>query len=735
MRILLLLRGSPGSGKSTWIKNNNLEGYTLSADSLRLLYRSPVVDKDGKNAISQGVNREVWRTLYDILEYRMSKGEFTVIDACNSKTSEMSVYKDYAEKYRYRIFCVDFTDIPLEQSKKQNLSRIEEKQVNEEVLDLYYTRFKTQKIPSGIKSITRDNFKSEVEFRTIDLNEYNKIKIIGDVHGCYTALKEAVQEIRDDTYYIFVGDYLDRGLENKETLEFLISIKDKNNVCLLEGNHEAFLRGYANDEYVKNQEFVNRTQPQIQDIEKKDIRQFCRKLRQCILFDYNNKQYLVTHGGLSKMPKNLIYTATTDLINGIGSYDDIYDCQKSFEKTSSIVQIYGHRNPEKKETKQGNSYNLEGGVEYGGQLRCLIIDKEGERVQLVQNNVYKKPDPIEEIKKIDIDELDIENFVKLLRNDQKNIQEKAFGNISSFNFTKDAFFSKGWEKSTTKARGLFIDTISNKIVARSYDKFFNINEKKETKLENLTRKLCFPVSCYLKYNGYLGILGYDKTKDRLLFCSKTRFDKEYSEYFEKVFYQKHRQNYEKIKEYIKQNDVSLVFEVIDKDNDPHIIEYTENQIILLDIIDNKIKFYNKPYEELIKVANYLELSVKEKAYQLNSLTEFFEWYNKVIKPDYTYKNEYIEGFVIADSNNFMVKLKCEYYKLWKSLRGIAENVMRVNENGERKGCIEKTSKLSTPEMNLFYGFLKRLCSENYQGKTDIITLRKLFNEKKQQENF
>lgn len=41
MRILLLMRGVPGSGKSTFIKQHNLEQYTLSADALRLLYSAP----------------------------------------------------------------------------------------------------------------------------------------------------------------------------------------------------------------------------------------------------------------------------------------------------------------------------------------------------------------------------------------------------------------------------------------------------------------------------------------------------------------------------------------------------------------------------------------------------------------------------------------------------------------------------------------------------------------------
>ena len=35
--------------------------------------------------------------------------------------------------------------------------------------------------------------------------------------------------------------------------------------------------------------------------------------------------------------------------------------------------------------------------------------------------------------------------------------------ISSFNFTRDAFYKGNWNKQTILARGLFIDTINNKI--------------------------------------------------------------------------------------------------------------------------------------------------------------------------------------------------------------------------------------------------------------------------------
>lgn len=147
MRILLLLRGSAGCGKSTWIEKNGLKPYALSADDIRLLCQSPIMQVDGKDGISQNNEKIVWKTLFNLLETRMQRGEFTVIDATNSKTVEMNRYKEMCSTYRYRIYCVDFTDIPIEETKRRNANREPLKRVPDEVIDKMYSRFATQKNP------------------------------------------------------------------------------------------------------------------------------------------------------------------------------------------------------------------------------------------------------------------------------------------------------------------------------------------------------------------------------------------------------------------------------------------------------------------------------------------------------------------------------------------------------------------------------------------------------------
>ena len=479
MRILLLLRGSAGCGKSTWIEQNGLKPYTLSADDIRLLCQSPIMQVDGTEGISQANDNLTWKTLFNLLETRMQKGEFTVIDATNSKTSEMNRYKEMCNTYRYRIYCVDFTDIPIEEVKRRNANREPLKRVPDEAIDKMYSRFATQKIPSGIKVIKPDELDT-IWMKMFDLSEYKKIHHIGDIHGCNTALQKYLSDnggIKDDEFYIFTGDYIDRGLENADVVNFLISIKDKKNVLMLEGNHERWLWLYANDCVGKSKEFELVTKPQLDDakIDKKDIRQLYRKFGQCAYYKYGDNVYLVTHAGLSTMPKNLSYVATDQMIRGVGNYNDFEKIAETWLNTTqdNFYQIHGHRNTKRVPIQVNDRvFNLEGRIEFGGELRCVQVDKEGIHTIEVQNEVFKTPEMQREQT---VTSSSVADTIIALRSN-RYIQEKKFGNISSFNFTNKAFYDKVWDEQTTKARGLYLDTIKGKVAARAYDKFFSIQE-------------------------------------------------------------------------------------------------------------------------------------------------------------------------------------------------------------------------------------------------------------------
>lgn len=718
MRSLVILRGCPGSGKSTWVKNNHLENYTLCADDLRMLMESPImVETEQRTAISQKNDKYVWELLFELLEKRMSRGEFVIVDATHSRSSDFSRYNSLCERYRYRRYYVDFTDVPIEVCKERNLNRELYKRVPESVIEKMYARFQTQGKTSGWVEVSKDNFLNDVGVKLFDMNDYNKIHIFGDIHGCLNPLKTYFENepYNDNDFYIFCGDYFDRGLQNKETLEFLMHLSEKKNVLLLEGNHERWLNYYANDEIeeIKSKTFLHKTMPEILELDKKDLRAFYRRIGQMAYFKFDDKKYLVTHGGLSYMPSDLILVATDQMIHGVGDYnvniDEVW--RSNFYDT---IQVHGHRNTFDIDDIDEISYNLEGKVEFGGHLKVLRLEHGYPPIMTyIKNDYFGEPEEVNEYSECRT-KLNMP-MVEQLRL-TKDIVEKDLGNnISSFNFTRDVFFSKRWNNLTCKARGLFVDTEKDKVVARGYEKFFNINEVSSTKLEHLLVKFKDnKITCYKKENGFLGILSY--VNGELFFAQKRTNDGEFSAYF-KALFDKSNIDREKLIEYLKENDVSLTFEVIDIENDPHIIKYNKSKVVLLDIIHNDYEFKKEPYEEVVRLSKEIGCECKSIYKEFSNVREFHRWYLDNTDEEDLSKED-IEGVVI-ECNGIMTKLKFPYYNFWKSMRRLKEQVLHKHN--------VKLSSLFNAESNYFYSWLKEQDDETLEK--DIVTLRDMFHDR------
>lgn len=727
MRSLLLFRGAPGCGKSTFIDKHGLRPFALSADEIRLQCQSAQQNIYGTTEISQNNEKNVWQMLFKLLDIRMSHGEFTVIDATNSKTEEMNKYKEMCDQYRYRMFIIDFTKLPIEECKRRNASRDEYKRVPEEVIDKMYARFENQKIPSGIKVIDPENIE-EMFIKRFDMSKYEKVVHIGDIHGCYSALMKYFKDGFNDNYmYIFVGDLLDRGLENAEVMNFFIDACQRKNVLILEGNHDKSFWIYANSGLSRNEEFELKTKQQLIEaaIDPSKIRQLYRKMGQCAWYTYGDKEILVTHGGIATMSENLTFMATCQMINGVGKYNDYEQIADTWMNTTkeNQYQIFGHRNTKTDPTQlRDRVFDLEGKVEYGGNLRIVEVDKNGFNIVEIENTVFAEPEAIEaKEQKLDMSVLET---VETMRKN-RFIMEKKFGNISSFNFTKEAFFDKVWNKQTVVARGLYINTRTMNVVARGFNKFFNINEQPETRLEMLQYTLTFPITCYVKENGYLGLVSYDEETDDLFVTTKSNPEGEYSVWLREAINAKMTPDaITKMKEMAKNDKVTFVFENVDMKNDPHIIEYPESELFLLAIIKNDIKFAQYDYDQVVNIGNTLGVKVKTKAYTINSYSEFFDWYNEVTAEGYEFDGRIIEGFVIEDAAGYMVKVKLAYYNFWKCMRHVAQATLKY-------GKLNRTGFLTNQLSNNFYAFCQKIYNSYDQEQRDliprdIVSLRNMF---------
>ena len=720
MRSLVILRGSPGSGKSTWIKKMNLENYTLCADDIRLLVESPVIVPDKKyRVISQKNDGYVWQLLFELLEKRMSNGEFVIIDATHSKSSDFSRYNKLCERYRYRRYYVDFSDVSIEECKKRNLLREDYKRVPEKVIEKMYSRLETQSKTSGWIEVDKNNFWNEIGTKLFDFNQYERINVFGDIHGCYNPLKEYFENYpyNENEMYIFCGDYTDRGKQNKETLEFLMNLSKNQNVLFLEGNHEKWLNYYSLDEIenIKSKTFLHKTMIELLDLDKKDIRTFYRKVGQIAYFNYGNLNYLISHGGISYVPDELQLIATNQFINGVGDYNvDIDNVYAENMKDTNIIQIHGHRNTHEIDDCNNKSFNLEGKVEFGGYLKVLQLTKEKMPIMIKIKNDYFAPiEEVNEFKECRANVLKDIPMLEQLKNCKDIRETQLDNNISSFNFTRNAFYNKKWNGLTCKARGLFVDTERNKVVARGYEKFFNVNERKETELEHLIVKFKDKITCYKKENGYLGIMSL--VNGEIFIASKSTNKGDYAEWFRNI-YENSDINKDKLEEYLKNNDVSLTFEVIDIKNDPHIIEYDKSKIILLDIIHNDYDFKKEPYEKVQELSKLINCECKTIYKEFDNVREFHKWYIENTDEDDLSKED-IEGVVI-ECNGIMTKLKFPYYNFWKLMRRVKEQLLH-NSN-------IKLSRLYNSTSNYFYAWLKEQNEETL--KKDIITLRKKYYE-------
>ena len=725
MRILLVMRGVPGCGKSTWIKEHDLEAYTLSPDNIRLLYSAPELGLDGLYHISSKCDKYVWSFLNERLEARMKVGDTTVVDATHTKESYLKEYKKLCKAYNYRMIVVDFSSIDLDTIKERNDNREGYKRVPEEVIERMHEQIKkplqgTYEIYSydDLKLCNLNNF-----VYTIDGMQYDKVVVFGDIHNCYDPLKEYFDKnpISDKNLYVFVGDYFDRGIQGKEVLQFCLDNCEKDNFIFLTGNHERWVKNWLEDgdNAQLTPDFRNSLE-QFGEL-KSELSKFFRRLKLAVNVKfgttYNCKQFTITHGGLSRPLE--WRTSAMQCIKGVGNYEDLNAAEKSFgavtqnaiaELSNTIYyNVHGHRNINNNNaiiSEDGYNINLEGKVEFGGYLRVVELsynDKMTINTLEIKNNTFREG----------FEEQRNENYSNksIIDGLEKSdlIHKKDLGDgIVSYNFSREAFYSQKWNKLTTTARGLFVDTKTNKVVARSYPKFFQLEERPATQWRNLEKTLAFPVTAYLKENGFLGIVSV--WNDQLFVASKSTNQGDYTLNFQRIL--NTHVNSVKLKEYLKKNNCSAIFECIDPYNDPHIIEYINEKVVLLDIVQNDFTDTFKSYDEVLKLAKDIGCKPKEMHKIFNTFEEFKSFVEAFDKDD---KNE-IEGFVFVDQRGFMLKYKTPFYKFWKDMRRMKDYI--------NKGSTEKyfAAKNILPKQNELMNHVFKYMTDIKQGGIDLDTL-------------
>ena len=728
MRTLLLLRGAQASGKSTWVTENNLEPYTLSADKIRLNIANPVLNEDGSIEISQKYNKLTWELLYQYLEMRMQNGDFTIIDATHSDIKLMNKYRDLANIYKYTIYYLEF-DTPLEECLKRNRERIGYKYVPEKVIEKTWEAIKNkEKLPNIFKKI--NSIDEIINFYTADVNEYKKVIIIGDIHSCAEPLKEVLKDFSEENLYVFVGDYFDRGIQAVETFKIMLDLLEKPNVVLIEGNHENnSIKKFINDEEKYTKSFEETTlQPLLKEFEldyiKSSLKKIYKRLRQCFAFEFRGKKFLCTHGGLPLVPKLALISAR-EMIKGVGRYEteigEIYSENYKKGLCQDFIQVHGHRGINDGEY----SYCLEGRVEFGGELKILTIDNDGNIEKYgIKNDVYNRGltiatrDSSEKIKKFQTEN---ELINEMITNSFITVKECDY-NLISLNFNREAFNKKKWNDLTIKARGLFVDRDSGEVKIRSYNKFFNFGER-HVNLGYLHKYATYPIRVFKKYNGFLGLASV--IDGNIVLASKSVTSGKYKDIFQSIWDKVEDSVKELLKQTMIENNCTAVFEVVSPEYDPHIIKYDKEHLYLLDFIENKLDIDTHNIdlefsENLMKKVEFssIILTKKELITKLENYNELYNFLDEKAK-----SLEEFEGYVLCDNSGLMFKFKLPYYMLWKERRTWLERYRSALSKGKK---IE-IKDIEKDENRYFKKFLLKLGKDKLQGLS-IIDVREMYEE-------
>jgi RNA ligase len=246
-----------------------------------------------------------------------------------------------------------------------------------------------------------------------------------------------------------------------------------------------------------------------------------------------------------------------------------------------------------------------------------------------------------------------------------------------WNYTEKLQYNKQWDKITKFCRGIVTDFNGN-IVARSFSKFFNLEEIDKSYVGLKSNPLKDKFRVYEKLDGSFGMLFY--TSCKWIFCSRGSFTSEQA--FRGKLILDGKLNYE-----LLNKNCSYIFEII----------YPENKIV----VD-----YGNYFEDVILLTIFEKNGIER-----HDLVE--EWKNEMklsIVKEYEYLNPYLlkdenvkgrEGYVLVFENGERLKIKYEnYLELHKQLSNLTvQNAFDWIKRGEPK---EKILKLIPDEYYTWY---------------------------------
>ena len=673
MRTMFVLRGAPGAGKSTLIRRHRLGDLAVGLDDFRRLFSATFTDLDGAPTLSMtfGAEKQVVAAFKAAVASRIRQGATLLLDCTNPSRKSYREFASLARRCGYEVYVVDV------QGDLTDSELIERNETRRGALGYVEPRVVADiaaRVRGGAASVTErvvrlDDVRRLNTVEEIDASGYERVVVIGDVQSCAGALAE-VKDFYGGwdpaSLFVFVGDLFDRGPDAAGVMDLIVqdgAVPD--NVILVEGNHDEHMRMLIGEVRAGGWPDTRASRDQILAAGRSrgEIEALLARMVPLVGLRFAGEHILITHAGLDPATIDRIAVEGEDgllawdltevpmlqLLLGSSDRSTAFQGRSSYARAVEerlshprILQVHGHRNGARSEEPgpahaAPNVYTLEHRVEDGGHLAVLEI---GADPTSLVSRMSAHPE------------------VRVRR-------VEGLPGVLACNFTKRAFAKGIWDETSCRARGLFLREADDEVVARGYDKFFNIGQAPgPADLEEVVRAGAGrPLTVRRKWNGYLGIVSV--IDGRLRVFSKSGVTA-YSEHARSLLEAHLGGRADELAERIAEAGASLTFEVISR-RDPHIIDEGDDKVVLLDAIRNQedMVLLDGLRRDLAEDFGFVcpPVEVLSPAADDDALTALARRARRA-------EEDREEGFVITYADGAMTKYKSDYYRGVRAFRSL-----------------------------------------------------------------
>lgn len=199
--------------------------------------------------------------------------------------------------------------------------------------------------------------------------------IVGDIHGCYNSFKSLLNNWNKETdLLIQLGDLIDRGNNNPQTIKLCRELQEKNGAIFLKGNHE--LMAIRHYDGIETEKWYNKFGKAVYwqyQLEGRDLQSdinWLKTLPNC----WENEHLFISHAGISNSLFCMDETHAEGLLWNKGPI-------KKLNKTQ-VIGHTPHKNKKALFMEESNCWNVDTGAYLGHHLSAIKLSEKGELIDL-----------------------------------------------------------------------------------------------------------------------------------------------------------------------------------------------------------------------------------------------------------------------------------------------------------------------------------------------------------------